>query len=369
MDMKINNNKRIKRRKDLMSDNKKNKGLGLPQTKGQFQLKGIVTGTQKDKFYIEKQTKTDKPFRAVSFGVEFAKDATVYTSLTGMEQDKVYFSKSTKDANGKKTTETTDVLWKDRLIFNKEGFRLIGVNVGVSKTKDEKGNDVNDKKSLTGYDACKEIADNLLDNKSVFIKGNVEYGTYNDKHTTKFVPSQISLCKDVDFESEDFKPDAEFQQTIVYMGIKPNDDKTKFTVDAKIVTYNSVEDAEFFITDVSLANMFRKNLKPYTSIKVWGNISVEKQVEEVQETDCWGSTNDMDKINAPTLRELIITGADPTTIEKETYSESAIEAAIAKVKANKKADSDYGNTGDDKWGSVSTSSSTDTTDDEEDSAW
>ena len=39
----------------------KNKGLDLPQTRGNFQVKGIVTGTQKDNFYKETQTKTQKP--------------------------------------------------------------------------------------------------------------------------------------------------------------------------------------------------------------------------------------------------------------------------------------------------------------------
>ena len=41
----------------------KKKGLGLPQTKGSFQVRGKVTGTQKDKFYTEKLTRTDKPWR------------------------------------------------------------------------------------------------------------------------------------------------------------------------------------------------------------------------------------------------------------------------------------------------------------------
>ena len=29
-----------------MAENKKNKGLGLPQTRGSFQVRGVVTGTQ-----------------------------------------------------------------------------------------------------------------------------------------------------------------------------------------------------------------------------------------------------------------------------------------------------------------------------------
>ena len=42
----------------------KNKGLEIPETKGQFQIKGIVFGTEKESFYKETVTKTSqKPWR------------------------------------------------------------------------------------------------------------------------------------------------------------------------------------------------------------------------------------------------------------------------------------------------------------------
>ena len=150
---------------------------------------------------------------------------------------------------------------------------------------------------------------------------------------------------------------------IVFTGITPNEDKTRATVAAKIVNYDSVEDAEFIITDMNLANVFRKNLKPYTSIKVWGNISVEKDTTEVETTDCWGSANNMERVNTPTVRELIITGADPDTIDTTTYAESEIDKAIEASKASKNAEKDFGNSTD-GWGSVGNS-----VDDDEDCGW
>ena len=36
-----------------MAETTKKKGLGLPQTRGSFQIRGKVNGTQKEKFYIE----------------------------------------------------------------------------------------------------------------------------------------------------------------------------------------------------------------------------------------------------------------------------------------------------------------------------
>ena len=41
-----------------MADNKKNKGLGIPQTRGSFQVRGKVSGAKKEKFFMEKKTKT-----------------------------------------------------------------------------------------------------------------------------------------------------------------------------------------------------------------------------------------------------------------------------------------------------------------------
>jgi hypothetical protein len=346
-----------------------NKGLGLPQTKGTFQLQGIVTGTEKDNFYKETLTKTTKkPFRMVNFGIKADKETTVYVNVNGGEQDKVYFSKTTTDENKKKTTVTEKVDWKDRFKFNKEDFRLVGVNVGVTKKADDKGKQVNDKKILTPYDACKEIGDNLKDDQSVFVKGNVEYSHFEDdkgnvKRSVKFIPSQVSLCKDVDFDAEGFEPIKLFTQTILFTGIEQDqEDKGRFIVSAKIVGYNAVEDAEFIILNKDLATNFKKGLKPYWSLTVNGIINMSKEVEEVSTADHWGEENKMTKVNAPTIRELIITGADPQTIDKTTYSEAKIEEAIAKIQSSKKAEKDFNGKSEENWGSVGSGSTEDESD-------
>ena len=337
----------------------KKKGLGLPQTRGSFQIRGKVSGTQKDNFYTEKITKTGKPWRSVNFGVEFANGSIVYLGLNGMERDSVYFSK--RNEEGK--TETKAVPWKDRFTFAEEGYSIIGTNIGVKRILDAKGNEVNDKKRLTEYDACKEISDNLVDDKTVFARGNIEFSSYNDNHQTRFVPSQVSLGKDVDFDAEDFRPTADFTQMIVFMGISKSDDGSKFIVSAKIVNYNSIEDAEVIIKDAGLANVFRKNLKPYTSINVWGSISVERDTTEVEVNDCWGSKNKMERVNNPTVRELVIEGADPDTIDVTTYSEAEMDKAIEAVKAAKAAENDFGGSTE-GWGSTQFSF-----DDDEDAGW
>ncbi len=329
---------------------KKNNGLGLQETKGSFQIKGIVMGTEKDSFYKEITTRSNKPMRMVNFGVTIDKDKTVYVGLNGMERDTVFFSKTEgKDKDRKTVTEK--VSWKDRLSFKKEGFRPIGVNVGIAKIIDKTGNEVNDKKIMFEYDVCKYIGDNLKDDMPVFIKGKTEFSTYNDKHQIRFIPNQISLCKPIDFDADDFEVMGFFEQVIVFMGIKKNDDTNNFTVAAKIITYNSVEDAEFVVENPKLAKNL-KSLKPYTAIKVFGDIRVERDVEEiVEEDDGWGTPNKMERINNPTTRNLVITGADKDSIDTELYSEENIESAIKKMNASKSADKDFGDD-DDDWGST-----------------
>ena len=76
----------------------------------------------------------------------------------------------------------------------------------------------------------------------------------------------------------------------------------------------------------------------------------------------------MTKINAPTKRSLVITGADPKTIEKEVYSKDKIESAIAKINENKEAENDFGDSNDTlngDWGSVKSSDSEDENDSDE----
>jgi len=330
----------------------------LPETKGVFQLKGLVTGTEKDGFYKESQTSTKKDMRRVNFGITFCEDKTLYVNLQGMPKDDVFFSKTGK--NGEKP-ETVKVPWAQRHTFNREGFSLIGVNIGLTKIIDGKGNQVNEKKRLTEFDACKEVNDCLKgkDGVSVFVKGKIEYSSFTGnnnelKRNVKLVPNQISLCDDVKFDDEKFTPVNDFTQTIIFMGIDPekeNDKPTgRYIVEAKIVTYQTIEDAEFIITDAKLAQQFKKNLKPYTAIEVHGKLDTFTETEVVND-DCWGEENAMEKVTAPTRREMIITGAKPSTIDTETYKKELLEDAIAKIKNAKSAQEDFGATGDDGWGS------------------
>lgn len=335
----------------------------LTETKGSFQCKGKISGVESSRFYTEKKTKNNKDFRAVNFGCTYNDKTTIYMSLNGIPQDKVYFSKRNADT-GK--TDTKKVAWTNRNTFNEDGFRMIGTNLGLVKTTDKDGKEVNDKKTMHSFDACKYIKENLKDDMSTFIRGNIEFSSYLDKdgntrRSIKYVPSQISLCKEVDFEEydEDNKPVHDFTQTIVFMGIdkeKENEKDTgRFIVSAKIITYGDIVDTEFVITDAKLANLFKKNLKAYTSISVHGRIEVSHKVEEVSDDTGWGETNSMTAVSAPTKTEMVITGASPATIDRESYTEKNVSEAIAKIRNARMAEKNFGsntnnNSDSDSWG-------------------
>lgn len=344
--------------------------FNLPETKGAFQLKGLVTGAKKDGFLKEIKTKSNKDMRMINFGVEYESGKTLYVNMQGMEQENVYFSKKAEKKGDK--PEVVKVPWADRFSYNREGFKLIGKNIGAKKKLDKDGKEVNDKKTLTEFDACKEISDNLKDGNSVFVRGKLDYSSMTDdngnkKHFTKLVPDQISLCGEVDFLNEDDRVN-DFNQVIIFMGVnkETNDSGSetgRFVVQAKIVTYSTIEDVEFIIEDSKLANMFRKNLKAYNAIKVNGHMVTSTQTEEVYDDDSWGEEDSLEKVSAPTKREFIITGAKPSTIDKELYTKENIEEAIGKINKATKAETDFGDNSKNDWGDAS-----DVVDDEEE-AW
>lgn len=326
-----------------------NRLFDLPECKGTYQCKGIISGVARDKFYTSKTTKTGKDFRAVNFGCAYDDKKNVYMSLNGMPQQKVYFSKR-NPSTGK--TETKSVAWADRNKFNEDGWRMIGVSLGLKKTTNSDGKEVNDKKTMTPFDACNYIKENLQDDMSTFIRGNIEFSSYMDsegnvRRSVKYVPNQISLCKEVDFSEydEDNKPVHDFTQTIVFMSIekeKENDcDTGRFVVSAKIVTYSDIVDTQFIITDAKLAGLFKKNLKSFNAITVHGRIEVSHQLEEISNEDVWGEVNTMTAVTAPTKTEMIITGATSSSIDRDTYTEKNVSDAVKKIRASQTAEKNF----------------------------
>lgn len=314
---------------------------GLPETKGQFKLRGFVTGLERENAFRPIETKSGKKMHILNFGVETAPESTVFATLQGMERDFVYFSKRS-EVKGQKG-ETKKVPWNERNKPQGEGFNLIGIGVGLEK--DENGKNVTH--TYTEFDAAEEVYQLLEDGMPVFVRGDIEFSSFKRDNgdisrNKKFNVKQIYGSNNIDFEAEDFKETSDFKQKIIFMGISKVDDNEdpRFAVEAKIVTYNTIEDTEFIVRNTALANQFRKSLKPYTAIDVWGNIYNKVDTDDVEEsTDVWGEQDSFKKVVKNYIRELVIVGADPGSIDKDTYTESAIEEGINKLNSQGQVDS------------------------------
>jgi hypothetical protein len=355
---------------------------GLRTTPGNFQMKGIVTGTQNpQRFFSEKIFESGSKMKLVSFGVKYDTDKTLYPTIQGFTRNDVYFSKKNKETN---KTETQKVPWAQRMTYGEQhpGWNIIGVNVGITKGEDDK----NVIQHLTEYDAAQYIKENLKDDVSVFVRGNLEFRSYTNRNnevsrSQNLIATQVSLCANVDFSADGFEPTHEWTQEIVYTGIEQETDtngKTtgRFILSGYVVSFNAIEPVSFIITNAKFAQNIRKKLKPYNSIQCHGKIEVTHMIEEVASTttDEWGEENKMDRrANAPSIRELICTGANPETIDTESFSEELVAAGIKKLKVKEQVAKNFGDknevakvaddTGDD-WGDDSSS-----TDDEEESPW
>ena len=354
---------------------KKNKNpLGVPETRGTFEIAGFVSGVSRENFYVEKNTKNNKPRRVLSFAVQYDKDQRLYTELAGMEQKSVYFSK--------KDSPTVEVPWRERRTFANEGYSLIGTRIGLETVVDKNGKESNKNRTLVAFDAAEYASQHLEDDMPVYVRGNISFSSFKDnngdtRHSKKFEPNQISRStRTMDFDAEKFEPVNNFTQRIVFMGIAKDEEKNRFILSAKIVTYSTIEDVEFIVEDAGFANTLRKHVKPYTAIDVFGRISVSKNEEEsASESNGmnWGAKNRMNRKSAPTVIELIVEGADGDSLDTEAYSEDLMDAAIIAAKRIRDAKADYGDKDDDdvsedkkNWGKGAKLNSSD---DDEEEAW
>jgi hypothetical protein len=336
-----------------MAEKEKSKGIGLPQQKGTFGMRGIVTGVQKESFYKDSKTSTGKDSRTINFGIKVNNETeTQFVTVYGFTQDYVYFSKNVK---GEKSV-TEKVAWKDRDSFRKEGFGLIGVSIGIEKTTTD-GKETNDIKHMVPFDACKYLDEHLKDGMRVYVRGNIEFQSFTPKgggdlqHSSRLVVTHIFL------ESDAAKVLSSFDQPIVIQEFTKEGDN--LLVDAFVVNYKSIESVGFEIhtkkngvVDADQVDLVKKikGLVPYTAITVSGDIETVKNTDVVEEEDSdgWGEKSKLDRVVGQYKKIFVINGARPDTIDKEGYSEEKINEAFEKIKADAQAVGEYG--GSDDWG-------------------
>lgn len=321
----------------------------MKSTQSNFQLRGVITGTQSQRFYKSGSGKNGGSWNSIEFGVKIAEGKTIYVSMRGFPRDEVFYYK--KGENGAKGT-TKKVAWKDRKKSPGDGYRLIGVN--ISTGKDESGKNVNE--TFVEYDAIEWLHDNLHDNDSVFIKGNLQFSSYTDRNgqtrkKIELVPNQISYTqKPVNFDADDYTEMAEFENTLVFQSIDKEEDESgkytgRYVLSGYSIGYNYVENVSFIVDadHAKLATNLKKAMKDGYSIKTFGRIDVIVDTTTVDSDDSgWGESSPMERLNAPVRREYVVYRADPGSIDKDEYSADDIAAAVRKINAAKAAAENFG---------------------------
>ena len=319
---------------------------GLPETKGFFRLRGITTGLNKEDALKTQTFDSGSVKNTAKIGIKTDKDSTVYVNIEGFKsKDATLFKYS--DKKGEKPVQKK-VSWDERYKYVEQGYSVIGVRLGLAKDNDGK----NITNTYAQFDAAQEVKSKLSDNTSVYLQGQIDYSSFKNRdgdsiRSKKLLADALFLnSKEIDFDSDEFEALSDFKQRLIYIGIDKHEDGAKFVLEAKIVTRNSIENAEFIIYDKSLATTIRKNLKPYQAIDVTGRILSILDTEEVEETGIWGKQSSFDKVNKSFIREYVIEGANPNTIDTETYSEEIIDEAIQKLNSEGQQKS----TTSDNWG-------------------
>lgn len=334
----------------MAETNKKQRPIAIPETKGTFSVSGHVYGVLSKRFYSESVTQNGQSRRSLQFAVQVDPENKVYVELSAAPTDRVYFSKNIEE-NGKRSASVESVKWADRKskaaeALVKDGYRMMGVSVGIERKIDERGTESNDVVTLAPYDAAEYLSSHLRDDMPVLVRGNIRYSSYNGRRYRRFEITHIYYSKKVETAHTD--PNAEPNQSdfhcrFVYTGIAADPSKsTRQVISAKIIGYNTVEDTEFLIENGAIAQNIRRNIKPYSMIEVDGNIVNRKLEEDVADQGCWGTPNRMSIRRAPTVTEMIICAVYPDKTDSTVYNEQSVSEAIAAAKANRQARSDYG---------------------------
>jgi len=300
--------------------------LSLKQTKGYFNLKGVVQGVNSKDFYKEGITKNGDNYRSIRFGVKTDNDNIIYVELFGQENKLAYFY-------SKQDKLTERVNWADRNNFSKETYELIGKKIGLVKGEDGK----NVKRNLVEYDAVKYISENLKDGQWVFVDGELEFSSFTKGEdiirSKKFYINSLYSAKEENFDDEEHSPTNDFKHKIIYTGIEKDEEIYKMS--AVIVGYKTIENVEFDIENKKLAANIKKRLKPYTALDAYGKIinkAITEEVEEVED-DGWGELDPFKKEKTIYDKKMLIIGLDKDTFDEETYAEDLVNKDLKALKS------------------------------------
>lgn len=307
----------------------------LEVTKGKIKLEGKVVGISNENAYREGFTASDKPYKALAFFVETSKTNRVKVEMFGMERDEVVFY-SSKEKKSKR------VAWASRNDSIKE-YKLLGVNAFLEGSGDKK-----ERKVLVEYDMIDYIMEHIAEGDFVRIGGEADFQQFENQqgeivNTVKYPIKSITKIKPIDFDAEDFKEVAFFEQEIVINDTMHDSEENKLLLSAYVIKYkkdgNEAVSADFVVDTVEKPKLAKNMLNRFgfgDTIKVYGfikNETIQREAEpdevEVDEDALDWNDEDEDDIQSTFdtqyiteyISELRITSVDSSSYEKAKYTE------------------------------------------------
>ena len=323
----------------------------LTATKGTFEARGKLFNVKSERAF----SVNDKGnWRTCNLGLRIADGEVLFFQVKGGPKQEVYLSKQS-DKKGEKP-ETKKVSWDDRFKAQKNGFRMMGVNLGLVKGDDGK----NEITSLTEWDAWDYLKENAKDDMSVFISGDIEFSSYEKdgeiKKMKNLIAKKIYLATDeIDFQSEKFEKKAGFSQTGIIVG--RHKEAEQFYLEIGYVGWATYEVVDLECTQV-IYDILAKNVKPFNALTLTGVIKTSQNVDKVSD-EVWGEKSDVGVPKSTAKTVLFVTGARPDTIDKETYTNKIVDNWLdlversreeKKNKETKFATQSGGGDGDSAWG-------------------
>lgn len=274
----------------------------LEQTRGEFKIKGLVKGIDRDNAY-EEGVRPDgrhagRTFRKLNLGVQTSEDNQLRLGMFSYEPDEVFLwnnEKRKKDKNYKGERMPYEEYLQKKDILKANGTAVLQSRIGVET--DEDGKLITH--GLTSYEASEEIYDNVDNDDSVYVEGQISYSEYENRQgdmTTAVNYNINRLFKsnnDFDLQDENYEKQDYYEQQFVYVDSMVDKSKKQLIVVGRIIDYRkNTVDTNFVINygeDKSmskLAENVRKKFKFGDLVTVFGqlvNRTVEQDVEEEED--------------------------------------------------------------------------------------
>lgn len=306
----------------------KENDIKLEPTYGNFEVKGVISNMGA----VEDGTSgAGNPYRKLNIQIEYAENSKITVGLFGMKRDEIEVVKFTG-----KSVERKTIKWAKRNDIP-EGFQLSNFgSVGIGK-------DIKDGKTrggLTYYvslDALDHIVEAFQEGDSVQVAGSSSFSKSINKNNgqeqvfTNYNMSKIFKIDDIDFQDEEFKPYAKFDQNVVIVNTEKvgdfGEDKVNaLLLDCIIITSKKGDfvNQEFVVLADKRPNLAKNlnKLKDYTLIQLKGNIVNKALVDETasDEDDGWGF-DDQQKAVKGYERYFEVLAADNTQMEESKYTD------------------------------------------------